>query len=201
MQCIFHACLTFFHFTFSRGTYVDFSNTTRKFRQAFFQFLTIVIACGVIDFTTQLIDAGFNIGLLTGTLDQGRVILVDDNVFGSSQICQFERIKFDSQCFKNGCTTGQNRNVFHHGLTAIAVARSFDSDTGEGTTQTVDHECRKGFAFDIFSNNQQWFALLSNLFEQWNQILDIADLLLEDKHISIFEYSFHCVGIGHKVRG
>ena len=61
----------------------------------------------------------------------------------------------------------------------------------KGATQTVDDQCCQCFAVDVFGDDQQRLALLDDLFQHRNHVLDVADLLFEDQHISVFEDGFH----------
>jgi hypothetical protein len=42
--------------------------------------------------------------------------------------------------------------------------------------------------------------LLNNLLENWNQVLDVRDLLFEDQDVGVFENGFHAGCIGDEVR-
>ena len=95
--------------------------------------------------------------------------------------------KLDAESFEDRRAAGQNRNVFHHRLAAIAVTRSLDCSTLEGAAEPVDDQRRQGFAVDVFGDDQQRLALLNDCFQQRNQVLDVGDLLLEDQHVGIFE--------------
>jgi len=55
---------------------------------------------------------------------------------------------------------------FEHCLAAIAETWSLDGRALQGATQLVYHESCKGFAFDVFRDDQQGLAKLGNLLEQ-----------------------------------
>ena len=131
-------------------------------------------------------------GQLTwGTFNDGGVIFVDDNLLGTTEVLDWKIFQFDTQGFKDGGSAGQNRQVFHHRFSAITVTWSLNSTAGEGSSKSVDHQSREGFAIDIFSNDQQWFVLLNNGFENRNNFLNVADFLFEDQDVCVFEHTFH----------
>jgi hypothetical protein len=61
--------------------------------------------------------------------------------------------------------TGEDGDVFEHGLAAVAEAGSLDGADVEGAAELVHHEGGKGFAFDVFGDDQEGLAALGNLLE------------------------------------
>src|SRR5207249_8106620 len=53
---------------------------------------------------------------------------------------------------------------------------------------------------NVLSDDQQRLAHFGRLFEQRQQILHRADLLLVDQDVHVLEYAFHTLRVGHKVR-
>ena len=76
----------------------------------------------------------------------------------------------------------QDGDVFQHGLAAIAKARRLDGGSLQDATDVVDHQRCQGFAFDVFSDDQQRTASLGHLFQDRQQVADVADLLVEQQH-------------------
>src|SRR5882672_7423316 len=62
------------------------------------------------------------------------------------------------------------QDVFAHGLAAITEARRFDSADVQRAAELVDDEGGEGFAFDVFSNDQQRLADLGDLLENRKQV-------------------------------
>jgi hypothetical protein len=106
MQGVFDASLLLFHFAFGSGTNVQLCHTTRKLGQTLFEFLAIIIAGRILDLATNLIDSSLNVASLAGTFDHGRVVLVDDDLLGATQVGQLHVLKLDAQIFENGSATG-----------------------------------------------------------------------------------------------
>src|SRR3546814_10875441 len=57
--------------------------------------------------------------------------------------------------FRSHLALGQDRDVFQHGLAAIAEARSLHCCNLQAAAQLVDHQGRKRFAFNVFSNDEE----------------------------------------------
>ncbi len=88
MQGVFHASLLFLHFAFGSGTYIHLGDTAGQLGQTFVQFFAVVIAGRVFDLTADLIDATLDFGTLAGTFDDRCIVLVDQNLLGTSQFSQ-----------------------------------------------------------------------------------------------------------------
>ena len=71
------------------------------------------------------------------------------------------------------------RDVFQHGLAAIAVAGSLDGTALERAAELVDDQRGQGFAFDVFGDDQQRLARVDDRFQHRHHFLDVGDLLLE----------------------
>ena len=87
--------------------------------------------------------------------------------------------------------TGEDGDVFEHGLAAVAEARSLDGCDLERAAELVDDEGRERFAFDVFGDDQERLAGLCNLLEQRQQVLQAADLLLVNQDVGVLEDRLH----------
>ncbi len=86
MQGIFDAGLLLFHLDFGGRTDIDNRDAADQLGQALLQFLAVVIGSGLFDLGANLFDAAFEVGLLAGAVDDGRVVFVDDDSFGAAQV-------------------------------------------------------------------------------------------------------------------
>src|SRR4051812_19002412 len=84
VQRIFDACLLLFHLSLSRGADINDGYATGELRQAFLEFLAIVIGSRLFNLTTDLADASRDVGLFAFTFDNGRVLLVDRDPLGAA---------------------------------------------------------------------------------------------------------------------
>ena len=69
----------------------------------------------------------------------------------------------------------------------------------ERATEFVDHEGREGFAFDVFSDDEEGFAGFGNLLEDRQQVFEAADFLLVDEDVGTVEGNLEALGAGHEV--
>src|SRR5690606_17270671 len=61
------------------------------------------------------------------------------------------------------------------------------------------HQGCQGFAFYVFSNDQQRTAGLGNLLQYGQQVADVADFLVENQNKRIFQYGNLFVGVVDEV--
>ena len=78
-------------------------------------------------------------------------------------------------------TARQDSDIFEHGLTAIAEARSLNGNSLQNTADAVDNQCGQSFAFDVFCNDEQRTAGLSNLFKDREKIANVADRFFQPR--------------------
>ena len=88
MKRVFDAGLLLFHLDFSGSSNIDHRDTADQLGQALLQFLTIVVRGRFIDLSANLFNAPLEIGFLAGAIDDGRVVLVDDDSFGAAEILE-----------------------------------------------------------------------------------------------------------------
>ena len=180
MQCVLDTGLLFFHLRFGGRADVDLGDTASQLGQTLFQLLFVVVAGSVFDLATNLIDTSLDVAAFTSTFDHGRVVLIDQHLFGTTKIGNCQSFQFFTQSFEDGSSTSQHGNVFHHRFAAIAVARSFNSTHVQRATQTVDNQRLQCLAVNIFCHDQQRLALLNDLLQHRYQVLNVRKLLLED---------------------
>ena len=88
VQCVFNAVFLLFHFHFGGCADLDYRNTASQLGQTFLQFFLVVVGSGFFNLLADLGNAGFDISLGTGTIDDGGVVLVDLYALGLTQVLQ-----------------------------------------------------------------------------------------------------------------
>ena len=108
--------------------------------------------------------------------------------------------ELDAEILGDHLAAGQHRDVFEHGLAAIAEARRLDGRDLEAAAQLVDDQRRQRFAFDVLGDDQQRPAALHHRLEDRQQRLQIAELLLVDEDQRLLQLDAHLVGVGDEIR-
>ena len=151
---------------------LDHRNTAGQLGQALLQLLAVVVGVAVLDLGADLgHPAGDGVGV-AGALDDGGLVLGDDDLAGGAQQRDVGGLQGEADLFADDLATGQDRDVLQHGLAAVTEARGLDGDGLEGATDLVDHQGGQGFALDVLGDDQQRLAGLDDLLQQRQQVLD-----------------------------
>src|SRR5258707_7693830 len=199
MHRVVNAILALLHLDFGRAADADHRDAACELGQTLLQLLTVVVRGGFLDLCLDLADAGFDVGLLAGTVDDGGVLLVDHHLLGAAEHGKRDVLELDAEIFRDRLAAGQNRDVLQHRLAAIAEARSLHSGNLEAATQTVDDEGSERLAFDVFRNDDERLAGLYHGLEQRQQLVQRGELLLVDQDVGIVHFNAHLVGVGDEV--
>src|SRR5262249_39390578 len=111
---------------------VDLRDAARQLGDALRQLLTVVVAGALVQLTLDGLDAGRDLVLGAGALDDDRVVLVDLHLLGAAEVADADVLELDAQVLEDGLAAGQDGDVLEHGLAAIAVAGGLDGTREEG---------------------------------------------------------------------
>ena len=89
-----------------------------------------------------------------------------DDALGAAEVFELEVLELDAEVFGDATATGEDGDVFEHGLAAIAEARGLHGGDVERAAELVHHEGRERFAFDVFRDDEERLAGLGDLLEQ-----------------------------------
>ena len=134
-----------------------------------------------------------------GAVDDGGVVLVHRDALGAAQVLQTDAFQLDAGLFHDGLAAREDADVFEHRLAAIAEAGSLDGAGVQRAAQLVHDQGSERFAFHFLGDDQQRLAGAGDLLEHRQQVLHVADLLLVDQDVGIFEHALHAVGIADEV--
>ena len=163
------------------------------------QLLAVVIAIGVVDLGPDLVHTALDLLRVARTLNDGRLVLGDDHLASATEEVEGCVLQLQADFFTDDLTTGEDRDVLQHGLTAIAEARSLDGDRAEGSANLVHDEGREGFTLEILGDDRQRLAGLHDLLQNGNEVLHRRDLRVHDEHVRVFELGLHALCIGDEV--
>src|SRR5882762_1800970 len=200
VHCVFDAGLLLFHFGFGRGAYFDHRYATDQLRQPLLQFLAVVVAGGLVDLAANFFHAALHITRLAFAFDDGRVVLVDGDFLGLSEIGQLHVLQLDAQIFRDRLAAGQGCDVLQHCLPTIAEARSLDGRDLQRATKFVHDQSRKRFAFHVLCDDQERLAALGDLLQQRQQVLHRADFLFVDQDVRVLLHRLHALPVIDEVR-
>ena len=136
---------------------------------------------------------------VTGTLDDGGLVLGDDDLAGLAEQRDVGGLQGEADLFADDLTTGEDRHVLQHRLAAVTEARGLDGDGLEGAADLVDDQGGQRLALDVLGDDQQRLAGLDDLLQQRQQILDRRHLRRHEQDVRILEDRFLTLGVGDEV--
>src|SRR5690606_30599952 len=83
---------------------------------------------------------------------------------------------------------------------SVAESGSFNGSNFQSTARFVLYQSSESFFFEIFSNNRQRTAALSNFLQDMQNILHGADLLVIDHDVRVLKLSLHFFAVGNEIR-
>ena len=200
MQRVFYACLLLFEFDFARSADINLRDAASEFRKTLLKLLTVIVAVSAFNFSADLIATTLDARGATSTFDDRGLVGINHKFLHLTKVLDRDLVEVDAEILHNGLTTGENREIFEHGLAAIAIAWRLHSADIEHAAQLVDDECAERFARDIFSNDEERLLRFHDLLEEGHELSERIDLIFVDKHERLRELAGHVVGVSYEVR-
>ena len=201
MQSIFNTGFLFLHFDLGGSANLDHCNTACQLGNAFLQLLAIVVRRRIFDLDADFIDARLDGLCVTGTIDDGAVVLVHRNTLGGTQVLQSRGLQIQANFFRDNCTARQDSNILQHGLATIAEARRLASGNLNDAAQVVHHQSGQCFSLHVLSNNYQRLARFGDLLQQRQQLTNVGDFLLHQQNERLLCTDAHVLLVVDEVRG
>ena len=158
MHGVIDAVLALLHLDLGRAADADHRDAAGELGQPLLELLAIIVRRGLLDLRLDLGDAGLDVGLLAGAVDDGGVLLVDHHLLGAAEHVERDVLELDAEVLGDRLAAGEDRDVLQHRLAAIAEARRLDGRDLEAAAQLVDHERGERLAFDVLGDDQQRLA-------------------------------------------
>ena len=183
------------------GADLDDGHAAGQLREALLQLLAVVVGVGVLDLAADLGDAALDLSLRAIAVDDGALVLGDDDLAGPAQQVEGDGLERQADLLGDHLAASQDGDVAQHGLAAVAEARGLDGDGLEGAAQLVDDQAGQGLALDILGHHQQRLPGLHDLLQHGKEVLQGGDLGVDDQDVGIVEGGLHPLRVGDEVRG
>jgi hypothetical protein len=129
--------LLFLHLDLGRRADADDGDAADQLGETLLELLTVVVGGGFLDLRPDLLDAALDVGPLAGAVDDGAVVLVDDDPLGLAEVVERDAFELDAELFGDDLAAGQDGDVLEHGF---AACRSPGPTCAPGYLDLVDHE-------------------------------------------------------------
>ena len=181
---VFDAGLLLLHFGLGRGADLDDGDAADQLRQAFLQFLAVVVRGRLLDLRAKLRRPGPD-GL--GAPAPSTIVVLSLSMVTFFARPRSSSFRFSSLMPRSSVIALPPVSIAMS--SSIALRRSpkpgaFTAATLERAAQLVDDQRGERFALDVLGDDQQRTAGLGDLLQQRQQILHRADLLLVDQDVA-----------------
>ena len=178
---------------------LDHRNAAGQLGQPLLQLLAVVVGVALLDLVADLVDPAGDLVGVAGALDDGRLVLGDDDLAGLAEQVEGRGLELEADLLGDDLAAGEDGDVGQHGLAAVTEARGLDGDGLEGATDLVDDQRGQGLALDVLGDDHERLAGLHDLLQHREQVLDRADLGVDDQDVRVVEHGLHALGVGHEV--
>ena len=192
--------LLLLHLRLGGSADLDDGDAAGQLREPLLELLAVEVGVGVLDLGLQLLDPGLDRLGVTGTVDDRRRVLRDDDPAGAAELRDLRVLELEAHLLGDHLGAAQDRDVLEHALAAVAEAGSLDRDGREGAAELVDDDRRERLALDVLRHDQQRTTGLDHLLEHGQEVLDRTDLLVRDQDVRVVEHGLHALGVGDHVR-
>ena len=197
---VFDAVLTFLSLNLGCRTHLDHAHATGELRQAFLELFAIPLGIDGLDLSAQLLHTVFNRFLAATAVHNRGGVLGDGHAARRTGFFESCLGQVDTQFGGNHDAAGQNGEILHNSLAAIAESGSLKRHNVESSAELIHHEGGQCFTINVFGDNGQRFFRLYDLLQQRHNLGNRRDLTLVEQNEAIFKNRFATLGIGHERR-
>ena len=180
---------------------LDHRNATGQLGQPLLQLLAIPVGVGRLDLGLELLDAVGDRLVGAATVNDHRVVLADHHAPGRTQDVEADLAQQQADIGVDHLRTGHDCQVLQERLATVAEERRLDCNGLQRLADGVDDQGGQHLPFDVLGHDQQRFAGLGDLLQQWQQVGQRADLVAVQQHQCVLEDGFLRVEVGHEVGG
>ena len=162
-------------------------------------FSAIVVARRLLDLLADLLLPPLDGLLVPGAADDRRVLPVDHDSLGATELIQLQMLELDAQFLGDDLAPGQYADVGEHLLAPISEAGGLDRHAAEGAAQLVHDQRGQGLAIDVLGDDEQRLARARHLLQERQQVLHDADLPVRQQQPDVLEHDLHLLGVGDEV--
>src|SRR5690606_35803997 len=119
---VLDAVLALLELDLGGGTALDVGYAAGQLGQPLRQLLAVVVGVGALDLGADLVDAAGALLLVASALDDGGLVLGDDDLAGLAQQVQVGVLQLQTDLFADDLAAGQDGHVLQHRLAAVTEA-------------------------------------------------------------------------------
>ena len=154
-KCIFHTKLLLFHLCLGSCTYADNANAAGKFSHSLIELLTVEIRSCLFCLCLDLLDSRLDRCRIACTVNDDGVLFVDLDRLSTAEHIDCGILEILTEVCGNNLTACKDSNILKHCFSSVAIARSLDSNNLESTSEVIQNDCGKCFAFHVIADDEE----------------------------------------------
>src|SRR5215210_5949310 len=198
-ECVLHAMLLLLELRLGSSADLDDGHATGQLGETLLELLPVEVRVGGLDLGADLVDAARDPLGLAGTVDDGGLVLGDDDLASTSELVELGVLQLETELLGYDLAAGQDGDVLQHPLTPVPKAGGLDRSRVERAAQLVDDQGRQSLALDVLGEDEERLVGLHDLVQKRQDVLDVADLLVGDQDVGIVEHRLHPLLVGDEV--
>src|SRR5664280_299431 len=179
---------------------LDDGHAAGQLGEPLLQLLAVVVGIRLLDLGADLVDPTGDLVGVTRTLDDGRLVLGDDDLASPAEQVERRVVELEPDLLADDLTAGQDRDVGEHGLAPVTEARGLHRSGLEGPADLVDDQRCQRLTLDVLGDDRQRLTGLHDLLQQREQVLDRGDLGVDHEQVGVVEDGLHPLRVGDEVR-
>src|SRR5919199_4902239 len=189
---VLDAVLALLELGLGRSAHLDDSHAAGQLGEPLLELLTVEVRVGGLDLAPYLVYAALDPLGIAVAINYGGVVLGDDDLARPTELRELRVLELEAELLRDDLAAGEDGDVLEHPLAPVSEARSLDRRRGERAAQLVDDEGRKRLSLNILGDEEERaVALLHDLVEDRQEILDVPDLLVGDQDERLVENRLH----------
>ena len=154
-QRVLDAVLLLLELHLGGGADLDDGDAAGQLGQPLLELLAVPVGVGVVDLALDLRDATLDVLVGAGTLDDGGVVLGDDDLAGPAEQVERGGVELEADLLGDDLAAGEDGDVLEHRLATLAEAGGLDGDRVERAADLVDDERGERLALDVLGDDQR----------------------------------------------
>jgi len=198
---ILNAVLELSDLDFRSTTNLDDSDSTGESSDTLLELLSIVVTGGTFHLVSEVLNTLGDLFGASGSSHDDDIVLRDDNLLGRSHAGDLSGGDALSKIFGNELGTSGDSNILHSVASVVTESRGFDTTDLKSSTELIDNEGGQSFRLNILSDNEERLLGLHAALKEGEELLDRADLFVEEEDRGVLEDALLGLGVGDEVGG
>ena len=198
---VFNTQLALVYLGLGSGADADNGHAAGELSQALLELFLIPGGIGALDLATDLLAAFLYCLSGAAAIDDDGVILGDGHAASGTEHVEASLVEVDAHLWVDDGGTGNDGQVIHESLAALAKVRGLNGSDLEHLADGVDDERLQRLALDVFRNDEGRAVGLGDLLQQRQEVRQGGDLVADEQYCGVVQHGVVGLFFRSEVRG